>query len=269
VHVKGNRGGRRAVPPCHTGDVVSARGRPHLLAGVLVLAVASGSVAAVPVPTLPPHLPPEAHARVEAVASRAAVSTRVEGETFVARPELFEFLLDHPGLASDIARALRYGRYRIWRSGEGLVLDDGWGAKGVFTIVHAENGRRVVYARGRYESEWLPDIRGQAVVAIDYLVTPADGGRSAITPTVTGFLRLDTRFADSMARLAGALAQKQADRKARRLARTFAKTTHAIEADPAGVYALVKPATTAPAGEVDALRQLLNLPAEGAEPPSR
>ena len=115
----------------------------------------------------------------------------------------------------------------------------------------------------------LPDIHGQAVVAIDYAVSPADDGRSVIRPTVTAFLRLDSRFANSMARMAGAVAQSQADRKARRLARTFAKTTRAIEADPAGIYALVKQATTAPAGEVEAFRRLLNLPAAEAAPPLR
>jgi hypothetical protein len=197
------------------------------------------------------------------------VSTRVEGEAFVARRELFEYLLDHPQLASDIARTLRYGRYRIWRGDDGLVLDDGWGAKGTFAIVHVADGRRVVYARGRYESGWLPDIHGQAVVAIDYAVSPADDGRSVISPTVTAFLRLDSRFANSMARMAGAVAQSQADRKARRLARTFAKTTRAIEADPAGIYALAKQATTAPAGEVEAFRRLLNLPAAEAAAPLR
>lgn len=229
---------------------------------------ASGPADAVLAPVLPPDLPAAERARLHAVASRAAVSTRVEGEGFVARRELFEYLLDHPQLASDIARTLRYGRYRIWRTREGLVLDDGWGAKGTFAIVHAVDGRRVVYARGHYESGWLPDIHGQAVVAIDYTVAPADDGRSVIVPTVTGFLRLDTRFADSMARMAGALAQRQADGKARRLARTFAKTTRAIEADPAGVYALVTPVTTAPAAEVEGFRRLLNLPA-GAPPPPR
>lgn len=241
---------------------------PDLVAGLLVLAVASGSGSA-QAPALPSDLPPGQQARVHAVASRAAVSTRVEGEAFTARPQLFEFLLDHPQLASDIARTLRYGRYRIWRSNEGLVLDDGWGATGTFEIVHAAKGRRVVYARGRYESGWLPDIHGRAVVAVDYEVTPSDDGQILIRPTVTGFLRLDTRFADSFARMAGALAQAQADKKARRLARTFAKTTRAIEADPAGIYTLVKPVTSAPAVDLEGFRRLLNLPAEPAAPPGR
>ena len=244
--------------------MLAGRRCPNLVAGLLTLAVASGSAAA-QAPTLPSGLP----ARVHAVASRAAVSTRVEGEAFVARPQLFEYLLDHPQLASDVARTLRYGRYRIWRSDQGLVLDDGWGVTGTFEIVHAVQGRRVVYARGRYESGWLPDIHGRAVVAVDYAVTPSDDGRSLIRPTVTGFLRLDTRFADSFARMAGALAQAQADKKARRLARTFAKTARAIEADPAGIYALVKPVTSAPAADLEGFRRLLNLPAEPAATPAR
>lgn len=242
------------------------RGVPLL--GVLVLAATAlvGS-AATAGPALPVDLPAAMHERLQGVASRAAVSTQVVGETFVARPGLFEYLLDHPQLASDLARTLRFGRYRISPAADGLFLDDGWGAKGTFAVVHATSHRRVVYARGVYESEWLPTIHGQAIVAIDYTVTPAPDGRHLITPTVTGFLHLDNRLADAAARMAGAVAQRQADKKARRLARTFAKTTRAIEADPAGIYALVKAVTTAPTEDVEAFRRLLDLPAGTDSPP--
>lgn len=238
----------------------------RLLAGALVAGAASGSAAAVS-PALPPGLPAPTREQLQAVTARAAVSTSVVGESFVARAGLFEFLLDHPQLAADIARTLRFGRYRIWRSGGELLLDDGWGARGSFAVVHAAPGTRVVYARGLYETGWLPDIHGRAVVAIEYAVTPAGDGRSVVTPRVTAFLRLDTGFADAMARMAGAVAQRQADKKARRLARTFAKTTRAIESDPAGIYGALTSAATAPAEEVDAFRRLLGL-APGAGPTS-
>ena len=58
----------------------------------------------------------------------ASVATRVAAPAFPARREVFEYLLDHPELASHVTRALKVARYRIWRTRDGLFLDDGWGA---------------------------------------------------------------------------------------------------------------------------------------------
>ena len=90
-------------------------------------------------------------------------STRVEHEPYVARPEVWEYLLDHPEFATHVTRALKLARYRIWHDGADLWVDDGWGVKGQFTIVHAERGMRLMYARGHFDQKMLPEIRGQAV----------------------------------------------------------------------------------------------------------
>src|SRR5213078_3417621 len=111
---------------------------------VLLLCLAAAHAAAPPL-QLPRDLSNVERARLESVARDAFVSTRVEGPTHFMRPEIFEYLLDHPEFATHITRALRLARYRIWHDGQGVWLDDGWGTRGRFTLVHAAPGRRLYY----------------------------------------------------------------------------------------------------------------------------
>ena len=95
-------------------------------------------------------MPAGERARLQEVAEAASVSARAAGEPFIARPDVFEFLLDHPEFATHVTRALKLARYRIWRGPEGgLWLDDGWGVVGQFSVVYATSGTRVAYAHGQ------------------------------------------------------------------------------------------------------------------------
>jgi hypothetical protein len=237
--------------------------QPRRLAALpaLGLLLVAATAAADGTPPLPATVPPDARARVAAITDQPSLATRVAGEPFVARRELFEYLLDHPEFATHVTRTLKLARYRIWRTAEGLAIDDGWGTTGTFETVWAANGARLMLARGEYRPRLLPNIRGQAVVLIDYGVRPApNGGGSLIDAGVTGYVKLDSRFLGAVSRLAGGLARAKAEKEATRLVRLFARTTHAIEADPAAVYERLRQSPDTPARELDGFRLLLGLP---------
>jgi hypothetical protein len=237
---------------------------PWLL-GVM-MSVASGvAVAGSPV-SLPDRLPETARARVQPVTSDPSLAVKADGEPFVARREVFEFLLDRPDFATHVTRALRLARYRIWRTASGLNIDDGWGTTGTFELVHAAEGLRLMYARGVYHHKILPDINGQAVVVIDYGTQPAPEGRSVIRAAVSGFVKLDSRILAMASKLATTVATAKGEKEARRLVRLFAKTTHAIDADPAGVFDKVRQQPNVPTAELEEFRRLLNLPAPAGRP---
>ena len=227
------------------------------LAGTGVLVLLSSALAARPAPTLPPEIPAAERDRLQQVAETASVSTRAEGEPFVTRRDLFEYLLDHPEFSTHLTRALKLARYRIWRGPEGLWLDDGWGAVGQFSVVYAANGTRVMYARGVYTQWYLPAIRGQAVVVIEYGARPAADNRSLITTVVTGFVKLDSRLLDWAGRVASTAAAAKAEKEARKLVRVFARASRAIEDDPAAVQALLAQRPDVPRRELEEFRQLL------------
>ena len=233
-----------------------------IVAGATVAAVAAGPVA------LPPQVPETARARVQPVVDDPSLAVKVDGEPFVARREVFEYLLDHPDFTTHVTRVLRLARYRIWRTPGGLGIDDGWGTVGTFELVHAAEGRRLMYARGVYEHKILPDIHGQAVVLIDYRAQPAGQGRSTINAGVTGFVKLDSRILNFASKLATSVATAKGEKEGRRLVKLFAKTTRAIEADPAGVFDKVRRSPGVPAPELEGFRRLLNVAGVAATVPS-
>jgi hypothetical protein len=212
-------------------------------------------------PELPADLPQAARARLQPVTDRASLAVKVSGQSFVARREIFEFLLDRPDFATHVTRALKLARYKIWRTPTGLGIDDGWGTVGTFETVWAAAGHRVMYARGIYQHKVLPDIHGEAVVAIDYGVEPAGNGRSQISTAVTGFVKLDSRVLAMASKMASSVARAKGEKEAKSLVGLFAKTTQAIETDPAGVFEKVRQRPDVPARELEEFRRLLNLPA--------
>jgi hypothetical protein len=188
------------------------------------------------------------------------VSAQATGEPFLARSDVFEFLLDHPEFATHVTRALKLARYRIWRGPEGgLWLDDGWGVVGQFSVVYASHGTRVVFAHGQYQSGLLPSIRGQAVVVIEYGVSPAADRRSLISPAVTGFVRLDSRIIALAGMLASSVATAKAEKEAKKFVRLFARASRAIEDNPAHVHEAVRRRPGVPAQDLEAFRRLLDL----------
>ena len=236
---------------------VARRRRSALIGAALALGIATTAVAASP--ALPPDLPHAHRDRLEAIARGAAVSTRVDAEPFVGRPEVFQYLLDHPEFASRVTRVLKVARYRIWREPDGLHLDDGWGAVGRFDVVYAAGGTRVMYARGVYQKRFLPDIHGEAVVMIEYDVRPAPDGKRVIAAAVTGFVKLDSGFLSAATKLATPVARAKADKEAKGLVKVFAKVSRAVDEKPAAVCADLAREPDVAADELAEFRRLLGL----------
>jgi hypothetical protein len=237
---------------------VVLRLRGIVASAALVLALVT--VVAAAVPSLPTDMPVAQRARLEAVTQAAAVSTSVEAEPFIARAEVFEYLLDHPEFASRVTRALKAARYRIWREADGLHLDDGWGTVGRFDLVYATGGTRVMHARGVYQKRFLPDIHGEAVVMIEYGFRPAPDGKSLVAATVTGFVKLDSGFLTVVTKLATPIARAKADREAKLLVKVFARVSRAADESPAALVQELAQQPDVMPRELAEFRRILNLP---------
>jgi hypothetical protein len=129
------------------------------------------------------------------------VTAQSNGESFLVRDDVFEYLLDHPDFATHVIRALEIGRYRIWREPDGLWLDDTAGALVRFRIAYATRGSRIFYLQGRYQPQVLPAIHGRVVVLLDYTIKPQADGKSLITPAMASFVRIDNAAFEVLARL--------------------------------------------------------------------
>lgn len=230
-----------------------------VLLGALLLGSPGGAHAGPPLLLLPNAIPSAQRGEIQQIADGASVSTHVLAEPFVARREVFEYLLDHPEFATHVTRALKLARYRIWHTSEGLFLDDGWGATGHFAVIHAVNGTRVMLARGQYHQRILPAINGQAVVVLEYDLQPTADGRASIRTAVTGFVKLDNRLLNLASRLASGVVTAKAEKEAQRLVRVFARASRAVEERPAEVYAQLRERPDVPQRELEEFRQLLNV----------
>jgi len=228
-----------------------------LLALTVSLSLLSGASGARPAPRLPADLPPRERARCLAIAEAADVSTRVDADPFLTRRQVFEYLLDHPAFASHVTRAVKVGRYRIWRTADGLFLDDGWGVTGRFDVVHAAPGSRLFVASGEYRKRLMPTIEGEAVTMIEYRTEPRPDGRAVVHATVSGFLRLESRLAALALKVASGIAQRKADKEARKLMRVFAKTSRRLEEDPDGVLERLRQQPDVPQRELREFTALL------------
>jgi hypothetical protein len=192
-----------------------------LAAAFLAPAAVAGSEGS---PALPRNVPPADLARVETVIAQATVSTRVEIAPYPLRLGVLDYLLDHPEFATQVTRSLKLARYRIWRTADGLNLDDGWGVTGIMTPIYGDGGLRVIYARGRYEQSVLPDIHGQAVILLRYAGAPGSNGRPMLATSMEVFAQLDSTL---LASLAGSIAKSKATSEARHVLKVFSRlSTH-------------------------------------------
>jgi len=205
-------------------------------------------------PSLPAGVPPADRARIENVLEKATVSTRVEIEPYPLRLDIFDYLLDHPEFTTQVTRALKLARYRIWRTADGLNLDDGWGVTGTITPIYGDGGLRVIYARGRYEQRVLPDIRGQAVIVLHYSGGPGPNGRPALATSMEVFAQLDSGM---VATFAGSIAKSKATSEGLYVLKVFARLSTHLDRRAAEVLADLDKRPDVARGDLEGFRRLL------------
>ena len=220
----------------------------------------SDATAAAPVLSIPPRVAPGARVQLEGVAKDPLVSTRVEGPQHAMRPEVFEYLLDHPEFASHVTRALGLARYKIWRAGDELWLDDGWGTRGTFELVYAARGVRLYLARGAFDQRFLPEVRGEAAALFEYQFKAEAPGRTIVTSAASGYLQVDNSVLRALGKMAAPFVQAKADKETGQLLRVFARVSRAIEENPAEVYRKVSERPDVPRAELEQFRTLLGVP---------
>ena len=206
------------------------------------------------VPALPSGVPSADLARIEKVLANATVSTRVEIAPYPLRLDVFDYLLDHPEFATQVTRALKLARYRIWRTADGLNLDEGWGVMGLITPFYGDGGLRVIYARGRYEQSVLPDIRGQAVILLRYAIGPDSGGRQALATSIEVFAQLDSAM---VATFAGSIAKSKATSEGLHVLKVFSRLSTQLERRADEVLAELTRRPEVSRAELDGFRRVL------------
>jgi len=176
---------------------------------------------------------------VRDVVAGALVEREVRDIAFRSRPEVFEFLLDHPDFAADVARLLRQGKYRLRRVGDAYEADDGRGARGWLKPVFAMPGRRLFYLHGRYDPPLLPSLSGRLVILLASEHVEGPDGVTYCAMRVSGFLKLDSTFTEVLVRVARSFSEAQVDKRVRGFFRHVAVVSRRAYDDPEGLADLV------------------------------
>lgn len=181
------------------------------------------------------RLPQPAQERLRDVVDHAVFERTVRDVTFRSREPVFLYFLDHPDVAAAAARALKVANYQVHQRPDGTYWgDDTRGAKGVVEVVYADPGTRVVHAQGTYDTQWLPTVHARIVLVLVFAHRNGADGHSYATSDITGYLRVDNRFLDVLARLVGPIVVGAVDRKVARTAGIAAKVSERAYDDPAG-----------------------------------
>jgi len=212
------------------------------------------------------RLSPPVQERVRDVTDHAVFEHTVRGLTFRSHESVFLYFLDHPDFAAAVARALGVAHYQVAARPDGTYWgDDARGAQGIIEVVYADPHKRVVHAQGTYDTKWLPTIRARVVLVLEFEHHTAADGRSYVTNDVTGYLRVDNRFLEALARLVGPIVIGAVDRKVARTCGIAAKVSERAYDDPDGFLEDLRKAPEVDRQRLAALAALLDR-AGGAEP---
>ena len=210
------------------------------------------------------RLAPDASGLVRDVVTRPLVARQVNGITYKSRPDVFQYLLDHPDFAANMARAIKVGKYRVTPVSGGYEADDGRGVHGFLKPVYADSQRRVFYLAGRYDPPIFPSMTGRAVLVLDALHVANPDGTNRAVVTVVGFLKVDSVLARIVAKVLRDFTHAAVDRKVRRFFRHVEKVSARAADDPAGLAQEIQRHPELPAGQVAEFSRLLQKPLPGA-----
>ncbi|MBI4607542.1 MAG: hypothetical protein HY726_00860 [Candidatus Rokubacteria bacterium] len=194
---------------------------------------------------------------VKDVVDGAAVVHHVYGIWYRSRKEVFDFLIEHPDFAAEVARILREGKYRVQQTSNGYEADDGRGARGVFKPIMTDGDRRVFHLEGRYDQPLLPTISGRLVLVLETVHRTTPGGPTYAESRVEGFLRLDSVILERLARLALTLSKSLMDRRIRRFFRHVERVSQRAYDDPEGLADELASHVHLPAPRVAQFREAL------------
>lgn len=214
--------------------------RPGLILGVLALLAGAGAPdAGVGQPIDWSRLSADGQRLVEPVVARPQIARDVANITYPSRRELWEYLLDYPDFAADVARALHEGKYRIRWVGDRYDVDDGRGVTGIMRPLLVEGGRRIFYLEGRYDTRWFPTLRGRAVVVLDSEYLEPAGGQPLADVRLQGYVRIDNFFVRAFIAIARDFSERTFDGKVRKFFSHVERVTRRACDDPGGLLALL------------------------------
>jgi hypothetical protein len=108
---------------------------------------------------------------------------------------MYQYLLDHPPVATALIDRLELGLYKSEERGPGRFWgNDGEGTEGIVQLVYKDRTSRLYYLEGSHNSRLLPHVTGKAVLFLRMIPVNEFNGAEAMDSTVVSYTKLDNRI---------------------------------------------------------------------------
>ena len=170
---------------------------------------------------------------------------------------LYDFLLDHPVLTSELVTGLNVGGYRVDRVAADIFHgEDNAGGEALLTLLYQDPRQRVYHLKGS-QSGYVVPITGSGVVMLNYQPKIGSDRREIVETRVTVYSKLDNRFLARLVKLLRPLLQGIINKKLTRGVQTVHDFAEILAQDPGHVYLQLEKVTRAEQGEIQGFRTLL------------
>ncbi|MBM3890029.1 MAG: hypothetical protein FJ388_13010 [Verrucomicrobia bacterium] len=190
---------------------------------------------------------------------------RVARDTFTARFDLFEYLINHLDQSSIVAQPLKIVQYRSQRTADGgYWADNRKGAVGYLWPLYAAPGERLYFAQGSDRAG--KPVAGCAVVVVRY----REQSPGVITCEMHAFVRVERWIQRLLARIFLPLVTGTVDRRFSEVLEVPVLVSEQATADPAKVIGVIDALPPEDRAMLQQFRRLLvGAPADSGIPPGR
>lgn len=158
---------------------------------------------------------------------------------FIGDRRTYEFLVDHPPLATQLARRLHppLERYTVTQVGEGTyTIEDRGALRGEARLVKVTADQRVYWFKGEFRSlANLLRFTGRMVLVLDFREV-REGGRTYMESDPDFYLRIDHVFFGYLVKLLTPLINLLIDRRVDLIAEATGKLFDQVAGDPGSLY---------------------------------
>lgn len=187
--------------------------------------------ASLPLPVRLEEMPSKTRDAISKVMKDPTVTAVGPAEEFVAHPDTYQWLLDHPDRAANAWRKLGVSAVEIKTLKDGRFFwKDETGSELVWQSVAKGPNGRIWYAEGQVKAgTFLPMVSVTAVAVLAYSEQARSTGDSVIKHQVEVFVHTDSKAANIVTRILGDSAPKMAQQGSEQLLMFFsgiAKYTH-------------------------------------------
>jgi hypothetical protein len=222
-----------------TPQVPTRNGGPGILLSVLFVVAAAGWVS--PSEARPSSSPAPAidDQETREIVEHPTLRRQFPRIRFVGDRRTYEFLVDHPPLATQLARRIHppLERYTVTQVGEGVyTIEDRGALRGEARLVKATTDQRVYWFKGEFRSlANLLRFAGRMALVLHYREV-REGGRTYMESDPDFYLRIDHFFFGFMVKLLTPLINLLIDRRVGMIAEATGKLFEQVGSDPEVLY---------------------------------